>query len=136
MQSRERRCLAGDLQQCPLFHKCMRKQWIVPGSSTERHDRKREQKEVLQLLQCPLFVLFFLTAVGGQFSLEKESMNKDVRYQNRVGKCRQNLCNKVWIQKKGYSLGHLMYSIYSPFPGIGSTPMPSLYSLVFDSSDM
>lgn len=129
MQSNQRRCLAGIYNSAQCSTKCMRKQWILAGYSTQRHKRKRQQKQDLQLLRCPFVMLLFMTAVGGQFHLDIEKISKDVGYQNWVGKCSQNLGNRVWIQKKGWGIWYT--HIYSPFPWTGSTAMPITLQLSF-----
>jgi len=51
---------------------------MLPWCSTWRHDRTREQKQDPQLLRSPLVMLLSSTAVAGQLSRDKDSMDGNV----------------------------------------------------------
>lgn len=137
MQSSQRSCLAGISNSAHCFTKCMRKQWILLGYSTERHNRKREQKEDLQLLRCPLFILVFFWLQWVVSSVwKRRAWIRMSGTKTEWARADRTSATRFGFKRKATAWG-IWYTQYTPLSQeLEAQPCPSLYSRVFNSSDM
>lgn len=109
----------------------MRKLWILLGYSTGRHNRKREQKQDLQLLRCPLVMLVFMTTVGGQFSSDKEAWIRMSGTKIEWASAARTSATELGFRGEATAWGtwYTQYTLLSHV--IGSTAMPITLQLSF-----